>query len=335
MSSFGKWLMIIFAPIVFIYGFIPFLIFCFPAFMHHIFFLNFVKVPFRNYNNLSLHGVKSFGRNFYVESRDGVHLGCWHILPSSLSSMLSNMEVTDESMERSMMTSDFPIIVYLHGNSFDRSTGHRIDLYNVLSDIGFHIIAVDYRGYGDSTGFPTEIGVVQDAKQVFRYVKKFAGDNNIFIWGHSMGTGVASAAVMELCESGMAPDGLILESPFNNLRDVITFHPLAAPFRWLPCFDYILLHPFENSGLNMSSDLRITRVSCPILILHAEDDHIIPAKLGRRLRDAAVAARRDVTYVGFEAERQFRHKYIYMADELPSIITSFVDKCKRKQRSEL
>uniref|UniRef100_A0A0M3IMF4 Lysophosphatidylserine lipase ABHD12 n=1 Tax=Ascaris lumbricoides TaxID=6252 RepID=A0A0M3IMF4_ASCLU len=279
--------------------------------------------------------------------------------------MLSNVEVTDESMERSMMTSDFPIVVYLHGNSFDRSTGHRIDLYNVLSDMDFHVIAVDYRGficmfwctcnkvtscyfrstghridlynvlsdmdfhviavdyrgYGDSTGFPTEIGVVQDAKQVFRYVKKLAGNNDVFIWGHSMGTGVASAAVMELCESHMAPDGLILESAFNNLRDVITFHPFAAPFRWLPCFDDILLHPFENSGLNMSSDLRIARVSCPILILHAEDDHIIPSKLGRRLRDAAIAARRDVTYVEFEAKRQFKHKYIYMADELPSIIT--------------
>uniref|UniRef100_A0A0M3HKJ1 Ovule protein n=1 Tax=Ascaris lumbricoides TaxID=6252 RepID=A0A0M3HKJ1_ASCLU len=48
--------------------------------MHHIFFLNFVKVPFRNYNNLSVYGVKSLGRNFYVESRDGVHLGCWFVV---------------------------------------------------------------------------------------------------------------------------------------------------------------------------------------------------------------------------------------------------------------
>ncbi|VDM29691.1 unnamed protein product [Toxocara canis] len=132
---------------------------------------------------------------------------------------------------------------------------------------------------------------------------------------------------MELCESGMAPEGVILEAPFNNLHDAITYHPFSAPFRWLPWFDEILLHPLENSGLNMSSDLRIARITCPILILHAEDDHIIPSKLGRRLRDAALAARRDITYVEFEAGRQFRHKYICMADELPSIITYVLHCC--------
>uniref|UniRef100_A0A0M3K415 Lysophosphatidylserine lipase ABHD12 n=1 Tax=Anisakis simplex TaxID=6269 RepID=A0A0M3K415_ANISI len=335
------------------YALLPCLLFCFPAFMQHIFFLNFVlqnsyftcpiifvrntdffeksvqfwlisvKVPFRDYNNPNSFGVHSLGRNFYVESRDGIHLGCWHILPASLSEKLSDHKqpLSAEQFEQTLSAHTYPVMIYLHGNSFDRTAGHRIDLYNVLSTMEFHVIALDYRGYGDSTGFPTEIGVVQDAKQIYRYVKRLAGDNEILIWGHSMGTGVASAAVMELSETGGAPFGLILESPFNNLHDVIISHPFAAPFRWLPWFDDIVVHPLENSGLNMSSDLRITRVSCPILIMHAEDDHVIPSKLGRRLRDAAVVARRDVTYVEFEASRQYRHKYIYAAPELPSIIT--------------
>lgn len=64
-----------------------------------------------------------------------------------------------------------------------------------------------------------------------------------------------------------------------------------------------------------------SRVSCPILILHAEDDHIIPLNLARKLRDCAFNAERDVTYVEFDASRKFRHKYIHLATELPGILT--------------
>ena len=64
---------------------------------------------------------------------------------------------------------------------------------------------------------------------------------------------------MDLSDSGAAPVGLILESPFNNLHDVITHHPFSAPFRWLPFFDDVLVNPVEKSGLNMSTDLRIAR----------------------------------------------------------------------------
>ncbi|VDK58379.1 unnamed protein product, partial [Gongylonema pulchrum] len=56
------------------------------------------------------------------------------------------------------------------------------------------------------------------------------------------------------------------------------------------------------------------------MILHAEDDHIIPPHLARKLRDCAVHAKRDVTYVEFDAHRHFRHKYIHLAPELPEIV---------------
>lgn len=82
-------------------------------------------------------------------------------------------------------------------------------------------------------------------------------------------------------------------------------------------------------------------ITCPILILHAADDHIIPVKLGQLLRvgacsfyfslfqkhinqqlfqDAALKAKRDVTYQEFEASRELQHKYIYTALELPGIV---------------
>lgn len=296
--------------------------------MQHIFFLNFVKIPFREYMNLSSYGVSSHGRNFYLTGSDGVRLGCWHILPESISKRYGHSQISEVEMEQALSSTEHPIIIYLHGNAFDRTDSHRCNLYNVLSSLEFHVFAVDYRGYGDSTGFPTEVGIIEDAKQVYKYVNRLAGNNRIFIWGHSMGTGVACGAVMDLSEtSELTPAGLVLEAPFNNLHDVIMHHPLSTPFRWLPWFNEILVEPLLYSGLNMSSDLRISRVKCPILILHAEDDHIIPVALGRLLRDSALAAQRDVTYVEFEGHRNFRHKYISMAEELPVIVRSFVGKC--------
>ena len=60
-----------------------------------------------------------------------------------------------------------------------------------MSAYGNHIVALDYRGYGDSSGKPTVHGIVQDVQHVFRTIRHTCPDNPIVIWGHSMGTGVA------------------------------------------------------------------------------------------------------------------------------------------------
>ena len=59
----------------------------------------------------------------------------------------------------------------------------------MLRSLGYHIIAFDYRGYGDSTGTPTEIDVVKDALFTYNYIQKVAPSASIYIWGHSLGTG--------------------------------------------------------------------------------------------------------------------------------------------------
>ena len=62
------------------------------------------------------------------------------------------------------------------------------------------------------------------------------------------------------------------------------------------------------------------RVTCPILVLHAEDDHIIPIDLGKKLVDSAVSADRKVKFVKFAGDREFLHKFIHRAHELPSVV---------------
>ncbi|EFO17202.2 hypothetical protein LOAG_11300 [Loa loa] len=295
-------------------------------------FLNFVRIPFQDFANLTHHGVNSLGRNFYLRGENGLRLGCWHILPSEIAVNYRDPVLNAREMERLMATSDNPVIIYLHGNSFDRSQSSRCGLYNLLANMGFHVLALDYRGYGDSNGSPSEHGLIEDAKEIFRYARSHSSSNNIYLWGHSMGTAIATAAAMQFSEKGSPPAGLILESPFNNLNDAVTHHPYTIPFRWLPWFKKMVLESLDRSGLDMSTDYRITKVNCPVLILHAEDDHIIPLQLARKLRDSALAAKRDVTLKEFDASRNFYHKFIYLADELPEILRRFTEKCTLKTK---
>lgn len=120
------------------------------------------------------------------------------------------------------------VILYLHGNTASRGSGHRVDMYKLLRNLGYHVLALDYRGYGDSDPVsPSEEGVVRDALTVYDYISNITS-NPIFIWGHSLGTGVATNLVSQLnYMKQMGPRGVILEAPFTNIKDEIRQHPFA------------------------------------------------------------------------------------------------------------
>lgn len=79
------------------------------------------------------------------------------------------------------------VVLYLHGNTGTRANGHRIELYRILQRLGYHVIAMDYRGFADSSDIsPTENGCVSDAYAMYRYIKNITS-NPIFVYGHSLG----------------------------------------------------------------------------------------------------------------------------------------------------
>ncbi|KAJ8308530.1 hypothetical protein KUTeg_013404 [Tegillarca granosa] len=82
-------------------------------------------------------------------------------------------------------------------------------------------------GYGDSKGVPTEEGVVTDSYYIYKWIKERHGSSPVFLWGHSLGTAITTKLAKKLCELDEKPDGVILESPFNNIRDAAKGHPLS------------------------------------------------------------------------------------------------------------
>lgn len=291
-----------------------------------IIFLNNLRwPPFIDFTQPELLGLGET-RNFYLQVSPEIRLGVWHILPKSL----HDKARADDEFER-LLKDTKPVILYLHGNSGTRAGWHRVGLYKVLSQMDFHVIAVDYRGYGDSSGSPSEDGVVSDSLDTYKWIKEHSGNSPVFLWGHSLGTGVTTKLARNLCRNGDEPVGVFLESGFNNILDAATHHPMAAPFRFIPWFHWLFIDTIKENDIHFESDQSIADVSPPLLLLHAEDDAIVPYELGQKLYEAALKTRPEtygsVEFVSFNASLKYGHKLIFMAPELPDIIRKFVTRC--------
>lgn len=187
--------------------------------------------------------------------------------------------------ERLLNYSGAKIVLYLHGSTGSRAKPHRISMYKLLREHGYHVIPFDYCGFGDSIPSfisPNESGLVRDGIAVYKYIIRIT-NNPVLVWAHSIGTGVGCHLLAKIKRLNLlAPRALVLESPFNNIRDAVHLHPLALPFRFLPWFNYTVVEAIESLG-RFQSDKHIATFSQPILILHAEDDLIIPFELGYRV----------------------------------------------------
>lgn len=79
------------------------------------------------------------------------------------------------------------VVLYLHGNTGSRGATHRVELYKVMRRLGYHVIAIDYRGYGDSVNEPpSEKAVVRDALNAYYYIANLT-NNPVLLYGHSLG----------------------------------------------------------------------------------------------------------------------------------------------------
>lgn len=191
----------------------------------------------------------------------------WHVLP------LSETAATPEECERRLAEARL-VVLYFPGNAGNRS--YRDEAFRMLSQLGVHVFLVDYRGYAENPGAPSEAGLTEDARSVWNWLtgERRVPASKIVVFGESLGGGVATRLAADLCREGTPPAGLALQSTFSSLVDAARSH-----FPWLPV-RWVLLDTFR-------SDEAMPHVTCPLLHAHGTLDTIVPIELGRKLFAAA------------------------------------------------
>lgn len=165
------------------------------------------------------------------------------------------------------------LVLFFHGNA--GNIGHRLDYLHMFHGLGLATLIIDYRGYGRSSGTPSEEGSYLDAEAAWQHATKVLGftPGRIVIFGESLGGAVAA----QLAE-GHRPGALILTSTFTSVPNLG-----AELYPWLPVR---LLARIRYDTL-----ARLPRIDCPLLVVHSRDDDVIPFAHGRRLFEAAGATR--------------------------------------------
>jgi len=241
-------------------------------------------------------------------------LGAWYMLPAASSGKVETL------------TSEDTVILYLHGNGSNRAHPHRIGLYKVLLSLGYYVLALDYRGYGDSTNIkPSEDSVVSDARAALDWLTDKLGDKaKIIVWGHSLGTAIASHMVADYdLETGgsSSVSGLVLESPFNCMKDEIMTFKAAKALALMVDIEQTL----NQANVAFETNKWLPAVKCPVLLLHAEDDNIVPYSLAVSLhQEAKEAGKENVRFVTYPSSLGLSHTDIYTSESIREEITQFV-----------
>jgi fermentation-respiration switch protein FrsA (DUF1100 family) len=161
------------------------------------------------------------------------------------------------------------VVLFCHGNAGNIS--HRLDSIRLFHELGLSVLIFDYRGYGQSTGKPTEKGTYRDADAAWDYLVEQRGipAEHIILFGRSLGASIA--ADLATRQSAAA---VVLESAFTSVPDIAAkFYPWL-PVRWLSRYQY-------------DTRKKLASIHSPVLIVHSRDDEIISYSNGEQLYEAA------------------------------------------------
>ena len=164
---------------------------------------------------------------------------------------------------------DAPVVLFFHGNAGNIS--HRLDTLRLLHDLGLATLILDYRGYGQSTGRPSEDGLYRDAEAAWRHLVETRGvpPGRIVLHGRSLG-----AAVAGWLAARETPGALVLESAFRSVPELGAHH-----YRWLP------VRRLARIQFPLEAYVRAARA--PVLVVHSRGDEIVPFSHGQALYAAA------------------------------------------------
>ncbi|MFH1623727.1 MAG: alpha/beta fold hydrolase [Pseudomonadota bacterium] len=207
--------------------------------------LQFIFFPRRDF---SVEPLTANAKNYYISVEEGVSIGCRFYICEK----------------------DSPNVLFFHGNGEIVSDYDEVaPMYN---RIGANLFVADYRGYGFSGGTPTLTRMIGDAHKIFKAFIEILKENNytgkLFLMGRSLG----SASTIELAYHYQNQvDGLIIESGFADIFKLLEY--LGFPLKSLNL----------PEGAEASHLSKIHSISIPLLVIHAEYDHIVPLKAGEAI----------------------------------------------------
>ena len=177
-----------------------------------------------------------------------------------------------------------PVILYLHGSRWNLTgSSFRIERWRAM---GFSVFAIDYRGFGQSSGeTPTEANAYEDAALAWDWLKAKVPDaSKRYLYGHSLGGAVAIDLATKLKADEAA--GLILEATFTSVPDVVS----ASKFGWIPV-SFLITQRFASFE-------KIGKVALPKLFLHGTADTVVPHEMSDELFKLASEPKRLVKFEG-------------------------------------
>ncbi|MFQ5850203.1 MAG: alpha/beta hydrolase [Candidatus Binatia bacterium] len=223
----------------------------------------------------------------YLTTEDGVRLNGWFI----------------PSLEGDMT------LLWFHGNAGNIS--HRLDNIRLLHDkVKIHIFIVDYRGYGRSEGSISEEGTYRDARATLQYLRSTKGldPKKIVFYGRSLGAGVA--VDLAIREESLA---LIIETPFASVREMAKV-----------LFPFLPIGPFLRTRYDILD--KIKRVRVPLLVIHGDQDDVVPYAQGKRVFEAAPEPKEFYTIPGAHHNDTF----IVGGDPYFAALKGFIDRAARR-----
>ncbi|KAI0671098.1 alpha/beta-hydrolase [Trametes maxima] len=266
-----------------------------PFFQRHAIYQHAIRVPWGAKFDLPEKYGLAPGKtlNLKLTTSDNVTIGAWFVLSEPayqslrISSPVALVQPSIETVQEALRA--YPTVLYFHGNAATRAAPMRVQHYSsYTSRLKANVLAIDYRGFGDSSGIPSTSGLAEDARTAWRWVVEHgAKPEDIVLVGHSLGTGVTSALATWLAREGVKARGVALLAPFTSLASVVETYDLGG---------FPLLQPLQSFALGRKLIKKLVKhefdtlsviqdINVPLLIAHSQNDMDIPHSHSRTLLD--------------------------------------------------
>ncbi|KAF9651672.1 alpha/beta-hydrolase [Thelephora ganbajun] len=222
--------------------------------------------------------------NLMLTSTDNITLGSWFTFSepffrSRIHSRMASVAEVESLIPSALKT--YPTILYLHGNAATRAVPTRVQIYSTFSSrMQVNVLAIDYRGFAESTGYPTERGTIDDALSAIKWlVGQGAKPEDILVIGHSLGAGIATQSIEQAEEEfGQPLRGLVMMGsqasvPHHMETFVPGGIPVLRPVKLIPGGWELLLAYTYTQFRTLE---HIPNVKSPVTIVHSHDDDDTP-----------------------------------------------------------